>query len=386
MSKRVKGSQRPLGLGRPCRRTVLATCRGADFDGWGAAHGSSRALTSCVLSFDTAFSLRFVWAHGVWVVGRRRTARSASVWRNFRLVLDDLALRVYVSNNVASYKLSCVRSGTFPDRCICPTPPSALCLSPGPLTNERTITAVCLVSTGFRLTCFAARSLLFPGVSQALINVVDAMLSQRTMGAETALLALDALATAALCPLVRAAKAGCARCGHSWYQSTAVFLPSYRPPLFLNKHLNQQFFHQVYPELCRPGSNNSTGSGSGGGSGSSGGNQPSSSTTPRSLGGAEDSSPPAQPSPPGGAASATGGGRNTGSRAWSRRNRGSPGRDGGGGGSGSGRGSGRRPGGVAPASARSIPPRNRLGVDVLLDAAGGVRQKDPGVMCAALKV
>lgn len=41
--------------------------------------------------------------------------------------------------------------------------------------------------------------------SQALINVVDAMLSQRTTGAETALHALDALATAALCPLVRAA-------------------------------------------------------------------------------------------------------------------------------------------------------------------------------------
>lgn len=41
-------------------------------------------------------------------------------------------------------------------------------------------------------------------VSQALINVVDAMLSQRTMGADTALHALDALATAALCPLVRA--------------------------------------------------------------------------------------------------------------------------------------------------------------------------------------
>ena len=37
---------------------------------------------------------------------------------------------------------------------------------------------------------------------QALINVVDAMLSQRTMGADTALHALDALATVALCPLV----------------------------------------------------------------------------------------------------------------------------------------------------------------------------------------
>lgn len=42
-----------------------------------------------------------------------------------------------------------------------------------------------------------------PVLPQALINVVDAMLSQRT-GAETVVYALDALGTAALCPLVRA--------------------------------------------------------------------------------------------------------------------------------------------------------------------------------------
>lgn len=39
-------------------------------------------------------------------------------------------------------------------------------------------------------------------IVQALINVVDAMLSQRTMGADTALHALDALNTASLCPVV----------------------------------------------------------------------------------------------------------------------------------------------------------------------------------------
>lgn len=38
--------------------------------------------------------------------------------------------------------------------------------------------------------------------------MVDAMLSQRTMGAETALHALDALATAALCPLVMCLEGG----------------------------------------------------------------------------------------------------------------------------------------------------------------------------------
>lgn len=42
----------------------------------------------------------------------------------------------------------------------------------------------------------------FYGRIQALLNVLDAMLSQRTMGADTAQHALDALGTAALCPLV----------------------------------------------------------------------------------------------------------------------------------------------------------------------------------------
>eukprot|EP00752_Nemacystus_decipiens_P017886 g16035.t1 len=180
---------------------------------------------------------------------------------------------------------------------------------------------------------------------QALINVVDAMLSQRTMGADTALHALDALATAALCPM-------------------------------------------VYPELCRPGSNNSAG-------GATSGDvihQPSSSTPSRGSGGTGVGSPPSQPSLPGGTANASGGAageRDGGSRAASGRSRSARGRDGSGGGDGSGsaRGSGRRsPGVPTAASPRSIPPRNRLGVDVLLDAAGGIRQKDPGVMCAALKV
>lgn len=42
-------------------------------------------------------------------------------------------------------------------------------------------------------------------------------------------------------------------------------------------------------------------------------------------------------------------------------------------------------GGVGGSGGGALP-HNRLGVDVLLDAAGGVRQRDPGVMCAALKV
>ncbi|CAM9387787.1 unnamed protein product, partial [Ectocarpus sp. 13 AM-2016] len=161
---------------------------------------------------------------------------------------------------------------------------------------------------------------------QALINVVDAMLSQRT-GAETVVYALDALGTAALCPL-------------------------------------------VYPEFCRAGPNSPAGDARG-----IGGGERSSSTPARD--GGEGEAARSQPSPPpqpgGGRASSGGGGR--------RGAGGRSGRRGGGGRSGEGdegRGGGGSGGGALP--------RNRLGVDVLLDAAAGVRQKDPGVMCAALNV
>ncbi|CAN0334597.1 unnamed protein product, partial [Ectocarpus sp. 12 AP-2014] len=165
---------------------------------------------------------------------------------------------------------------------------------------------------------------------QALINVVDAMLSQRT-GAETVVYALDALGTAALCPL-------------------------------------------VYPEFCRAGPNSPAGGGVGDARGTGGGER--SSSTPARDGGdgeAARSQPPPPPQPGGSRASSGGGGR-----------RGAGGRSGRRG--GGGRSGGDDEGGGGGGSGAGALPRNRLGVDVLLDAAAGVRQKDPGVMCAALNV
>lgn len=124
-------------------------------------------------------------------------------------------------------------------------------------------------------------------------------------------------------------------------------------------------FSQVYSELFRAGSNNA-----------SAGAFPPSSTPASSSRTA--STPPSSETPSRGShADSAGVGDDAGP--WGRD--GNP--SGGGGGSG---GVGRGADGAATGSGGWALPSNRLGVDVLLDAAGGLRQRDPGVMCAALKV
>ncbi|CAM9607807.1 unnamed protein product, partial [Scytosiphon promiscuus] len=134
-----------------------------------------------------------------------------------------------------------------------------------------------VASAGVHFYFGESRDFVFHGACGALVNVVDTMLSQRTMGAETAIHALDALATAALCPL-------------------------------------------VYPELCRPGTNNPTGgSGSGGGGGTGASGSTPSGSQPPPADGAGTSSASA------GSGSASAGGGGGSSSPWGRSRKGSRG-------------------------------------------------------------